>query len=220
MQIVKRFITWFSDTFKKKGLVGKVILIAVALSMGCCLCSVPIAIFSPETPAEEVSGISIDKAEATPEVVIEIPTNTPLPSATPEPLKYLENLVADALGSSNRDVPRISSFIWDTDSSEIVVTFAGQDNFTDDMIKRSIQMDIVNVLEAIHKSGTPLPYNFVAVVGTFALVDEYGNAKEANVVIATYSRDTLDKINWDNFLTDNIYTVADQDTLFLHPVLR
>ena len=92
MQIVKRFITWFSDTFKKKGLVGKVILIAVALSMGCCLCSVPIAIFSPETPAEEVSGISIDKAEATPEVVqtevvIEIPTNTPLPSATPEPLK-------------------------------------------------------------------------------------------------------------------------------------
>lgn len=233
MQIIKRFFTWFSETFRKQGIAGKVAIVSVSLLIVCCVCSVPVAILSPTTPTPEAGNTSVGAVQSTAATVqteepvelpteapTEEPTNTPLPSETPEPLEYLENLVIDILGSSNRDVPRLSDFIWDTDSSEIVVTFAGQDNFTDDMITRGIQMDIVDILHVIYASDTLLPYNSIAVVATFPLVDTYGNTEEANVVIATYSRETLDKINWDNFLTDNIFTVADQDTLFLHPALN
>lgn len=229
MQIVKRFFTWFSETFKKQGIVGKVVIAGVSLITICCVCSVPVAILSPTTPTPEANNApegEIESAAETAQVEesatlpTEAPTDVPLPTETPEPLDYLESLVVDVLGSSNRDVPRLSGFIWDAESSEIVVTVAGQDNFTDEMITRGIQMDIVDILRVIYTSNTPIPYNSIAVVATFPLVDTYGNTKEANVVIATYSRETLAKINWDNFLTDNTFAIAEQNTLFLHPAIK
>ncbi len=57
-------------------------------------------------------------------------------------------------------------------------------------------------------------------MATFPLVDTYGNSNETNVVLVTYDRSNLDKVNWDNFLTDNAYVIANQDTLYIHPALQ
>jgi len=64
MQMVQRFFTSFSDSFRKQGIIGKIILASVALFAFCCLCSVPISILSPATPT---------------------PTSTPTSTPTPIP---------------------------------------------------------------------------------------------------------------------------------------
>ncbi len=153
-------------------------------------------------------------------VPTEIPTNPPPPSSTLDPLAELKQLVADALGTSNRDAQRLSDFSFDPSTSEISVTFAANDNLTENMIKRGIQMDIVEILKTIYQSKTSIPYNSIFIMATFPLVDTYGNTNETNVVLATYDRSNLDKVNWDNFLTDNAYVIANQDTLYIHPALQ
>jgi len=69
MQTVQRFFTSFSDTFRKQGIVGKIVLAGVTLFVLCCLCSIPIAILSPATPT------------STP-----VPTSTTIPTSTPTPI--------------------------------------------------------------------------------------------------------------------------------------
>lgn len=91
MQTVQRFFTSFSDTFRKQGIIGKIVLASVTLFVLCCLCSVPIAILSPSTPTPNAQNTSIAQVELSPiavqtESVVEVvptdtlePTNTPLP---------------------------------------------------------------------------------------------------------------------------------------------
>ena len=52
----------------------------------------------------------------------------------------------------------------------------------------------------------------------FVLVDNFGNKSEDIVLTLTYSRATMDKINWDNFLYTKIFDIADQS--FFHPALQ
>lgn len=238
---MSNIVAKLTGSYKKQGRIGKILFIAFGILVFCCVCSVPIALLNPTTPTSAVNNSTIPEAVASstevqieiptntpvPEAVVsptevqtEIPTNTPVPSATPEPLEQLKNSIADALGTSNRDVVRLSHFGWNSEQSEIEVTVAANDNLTDNLLKYGFQMDIVDVLRTIQTSNTPLPYDSVVVAITFPLVDVYGNSKESNVVIATYSRENLDKVNWVNFLTDNVYLIANQDSLYIHPAAR
>jgi tetratricopeptide (TPR) repeat protein len=182
---------------------GKVLNFSIAIVVSLCLVCL-VAAIAINTPAPSQSTAPTLQAN-----------NTSL-----EPIEQLKILVADALGTSNREVPRLSDVSWDSSRSEIAVTFAAQDNLSEDMIKRGVQMDIVNILRTIQTSNTSLQYKSIVAVATFSLVDVYGNSKESNIVIATYTRENLNKINWDNFLTDDIYLIANQDSLFIHPAAR
>ncbi|WP_257205865.1 hypothetical protein [Bacillus sp. AFS051223] len=51
----------------------------------------------------------------------------------------------------------------------------------------------------------------------FQLEDAYGNKKQENVMKVTYNRETIDKINFDNFSFKNIPTTADQ--YWQHPAI-
>ena len=83
MKTVKRFFTSFSDTFRKQGIVGKIILASVTLFVLCCLCSIPIAIMNPSTSTPQAN---IPAVVDTPTQQIEL-----APTATPNPVdKYLE----------------------------------------------------------------------------------------------------------------------------------
>jgi hypothetical protein len=139
---------------------------------------------------------------------------------TADPMDALQADIEKELGTSNRDVPRVSDLYFDTTTGELNLVIAANDNLTEDFIKIGIRSDIVDTLKTIQQSKTSVPYKSVAVVVTFPLVDVYGASKETNVVIATYTRETLDRINWDNFLSDNIYEVANQDSLYMHPSMR
>ena len=150
-----------------------------------------------------------------------IPTSTPEIISTLEPLDQIRNLLADELGESNREIQRITSVDWVDEWSEIQITFTANDNlFGIDSIYRGIQTDIIEILNIIQSSNTSFPYESVCVIATFPLVDTYGNETESNVVLATFSRENLDKVNWDNFLTDNLFEIAKQEESWIHPEFK
>ena len=74
-------------------------------------------------------------------------------------------------------------------------------------------LDTVEVLKAIDESG--IPYDWVYIGSTFAMQDQFGNASEMEVLTLAYSAETLDRINWDNFIFSNVFDIA--DTAILHP---
>ena len=117
--------------------------------------------------------------------------------------------IEDALGTSNRDVRRVSEARQQGD--RLVVRWAINDNLTAGMVRRGAQIDVRDMLEVIAAGSET--YTTVLLRGTFAMVDQFGNASESPVVEATYTKDTIDRINFDNFLTDNVYAIAEATDL-------
>jgi len=226
MNAVKRFFSWYGSTLRKQKLVGKIVILTISFTILCCIGSVPIAILNPSTatPQADTNPTTRDIA-ATSKAYLEtptaeVPTETPTPSITLEPIEQLKYDVAEVLGESNRDVPRLSNFRLSADGSDLEVYFSAQDILTKDMTIFGIKKDIVDILQTIHQSNTPIQYEYVVVIATLPLVDVYGNSNEREVVIATYSRETLDKVNWEKFLTDNVYKIALQENLFIHQAIQ
>jgi apolipoprotein N-acyltransferase len=130
------------------------------------------------------------------------------------PQTKLTNAITSALGEkSNREGKKITASTLDSNGN-ILVKFKGDENITENMTVTGIQMDISDALKAIQKSN--VPYNKVNVITTYSMVDKFGNAKESDVINLTYSKATIDKINFDNFDRKNIYSIADTVT-FVHP---
>lgn len=161
-----------------------------------------------EPPTNTPRPLPTAEPSATPEPTITpIPSNTPEPTATPEPAEVLKQLIVKTLGQGNRDVERVQELTIN-DAGVIDIWWAIDDNFTSGMIRGGAELDVVNMLRAIDESG--LDYNQVLLRGSFPLVDAYGNTEENYVINATYTKATVDKINWDNFLRKNIFLVADE----------
>ena len=123
----------------------------------------------------------------------------------------VEYEVKKALGTSNRKVTRVSKV--QTAGQTIHVHFSINDNLTEGFIKTGAKMNVERILKAIQRSG--YDYSEVTAIGTFSMQDKFGNSSEDKVLQATYKRSTVDRINWDGFLTDNIYSIA--DGVWLHP---
>ena len=199
------------------------VLIAVAIAVTLC-CFASMFIGDTETPSPTNTYTPSPARTAQPTNTLQ-PTDTPKPIDTPKPTntsepeptdtpeENLRKAIEDALGDSNRDIARISEFEV---TDQIFVQWAINDNLTEDMIKGGAQLDITEILQAVSESE--VEYNSVRVYGTFPLVDSYGNVEETEVVKAVYTLETLEKINWDNFLFKNVYEIA--DSLQLHPTFQ
>lgn len=146
-------------------------------------------------------------------------TPKPKPPPKPEPAKgTVERLsfeIKNALGESNRKVPKVSKSVINA-KKVVAVVFAVDDNLTNNMVKQSAKIDIKDILKAVKSSD--VMYSKISIIGTFSLVDKFGNAKESEVVRADYTRTTVDRINWKNFLFDNIYKISDK--VWLHPAFK
>jgi hypothetical protein len=90
MQMVQRFFTSFSDSFRKQGIVGKIILAGVVLFAFCCLCSIPISILSPSKSSSETTDVTSIQTNAFNTAIAGItanaPTITPEATNSPEPI--------------------------------------------------------------------------------------------------------------------------------------
>ena len=60
--------------------------------------------------------------------------------------------------------------------------------------------------------------NIVNFSSSLPLVDQYGNTTQDKVGLITFNRSEWKKINWDNFITDNIESVADY--FWIHPAIN
>lgn len=149
------------------------------------------------------------------------PTNTPWPTNTPAPTKTNQERVAQAiakvLGDCNRrGVSRVSKVSVDDTSGLVAARFAINDNLFTSLIVFGAKKDIADILRAVDLEA--VPYSAIRVEGTFSMKDAYGNVSEEVVVSALYTRETVDKINWSGFLTDNVLKIADSHSA--HPDFR
>ena len=204
---------------KKKISTKTIIIIVLVLFILCVACAIVTTLF-PTTTETVASPTNSEEA-----VVVAPPTEIPPtvePTAAPEPTSLpelspeerVESSIRDALGDLNRDGERINKI--SIADGKIYVKWAINDNLTEGFIKRGVMMDIVDILQAVSNSG--YPYTLVTVEGTFPMVDTYGNTSEDNVVMADYSKETVDQINWDGFLTENVYDIA--GLFWLHPAFQ
>ncbi len=200
-----------------------ILLIVVVVLFGICVFCI-----ATTTVMDKLGLIPTSTASPLPSATLP-PTQTPLPAATlPSsatalptgtltPEAQLRALIETALGRGNRDVPRLANIQWNAGTKELLIQWAINDNLTGNLIMVGIQNDITDTLKAIAQSSLPFDYQRITFDGTFPLQDVYGNVVEERVVEVSYTRETVEKINWDNFQRTDIFTIADFD--FIHPAM-
>lgn len=128
------------------------------------------------------------------------------------PQLALETALKDSLGESNRN--RDDRVIVLIEDSTIYVTFRVQDNFSTEWIRDGMGSDTLKILYVVRNSG--LEYDELVVEGTFPLIDAYGNTEESTVLVATYKKDTVERINFEGVV--KMFAIVD-DELFIHPAM-
>ncbi|QDQ01180.1 hypothetical protein FOH38_12350 [Lysinibacillus fusiformis] len=116
----------------------------------------------------------------------------------------VEKIITEKLGKNNNSKKKVIEKIEATDSS-LNLTLNASDNFTLDMMKRGMWMDSIKILEPLSKVNNIKRIN---VDWQLPLVDTYGNEKDSEVMKFSIDKATLDKIKWDNFLTENFPDVV------------
>ena len=127
------------------------------------------------------------------------PTRTPTPAATLEPRGRLVVGVDAALGELNRGNNRrkMTDVDYREDEGSISVTWAADDNISNGWSVAGIEGDAADILRAIDESG--VEYETVFLAATFALQDAAGNPVESEVMLASYDRATIERIDWGSF---------------------
>lgn len=90
------------------------------------------------------------------------------------------------------------------------------ENLTGGLTKDGARIDTVDILKYIKAAYPDLTE--VHVFGTADMVDKYGNTSDDQVVTLTYSRATMDKINFNNVSFKNIWDIADDS--WVHPAFQ
>jgi len=126
-------------------------------------------------------------------------------------VERLNHDIEKTLGKSNRGNQRVEIKM---SGSDIDVYIFADDNLTPSMAKTGIQTDVTDTLEAVKNSG--YEYGSITVKVSAALVDTFGNSNETLIVTTTYNKATVDRINWDNFIFTDVFSISDD--LDLNPV--
>lgn len=136
------------------------------------------------------------------------------------PINQLATDVGHALGHSDRHgVPRV----WNVSAGhgKVVVKWAIDDNFTAGMIRTGARLDVIHILKVIERDASLFRSLKAAEVrGTFSMQDQYGNDSEDKVIDLTYSRATLDRINYGSVNPDVIFDLADRGFPYVQPEFR
>lgn len=101
-------------------------------------------------------------------------------------------------------------------SDLLSIDFNISDNLSTEMIVDGAKMDVMQILRALHDEG--ISYAIVDITGRFSMRDRYGNSSIQDVVELRYSKESLDRINWSNFLWEDMYAIADD--VWLHPAFQ
>lgn len=108
----------------------------------------------------------------------------------------------------------VKEFSFDENSNHLELFVYGKDNLW--MIKEGMWMDIAEVLQKLKEEYELInSANFTIV---FPLQDQYGNESHDAVMTANFPKDVLDKINFSNFMYENIPNIAED--YWEHPALN
>lgn len=136
-----------------------------------------------------------------------------------KPENVVKKAVVKAIGKKNNrdEKAKVTKVAYNEQSGTLTVEFKGDENLTNNMTIGGVQMDIEKTMEAVRKSKAD--YKELNIVVTYSMVDKLGNAEEMEVISLVYYKETIDKINFDNFLFENVYDVTDIPG-FVHPAFQ
>ena len=89
--------------------------------------------------------------------------------------------------------------------------FAIRDNYTEQQIRDGARLDTIDILK--YAKATYPDAAAVNVQGTFPMTDPYGNTSTQVAIDLTYSRETLNKINFDGVTKKSIWEIRDSGTV-------
>lgn len=118
--------------------------------------------------------------------------------------KDVIEIINNTLGETNNlDKSTVESV--EVSEDKIAISLNGSDNVTNNAVKEMMWMDSAKILELIEEeSGS----KDISVNWQFPLVDTYGNETDEVVMSFDLDRETLNKINWENFSSDNIPNIS------------
>lgn len=86
-----------------------------------------------------------------------------------------------------------------------LIKFKGSENVTNNMTIKGMYLDIFSILKAIQPIiDTDVDFNI-----TYPLIDQYGNTEDVIVIKATFTNDTIKKINFESAIWEDIPVMAD-----------
>ncbi|WAC93525.1 DUF2510 domain-containing protein [Mycobacterium sp. Aquia_213] len=175
---------------QKKGISGKATLALAALSTLVLLIIVGKSWgFDAKNDSQSTSGSS--PTTAGPSTLTEAAPPTPTGPKKPDGVAF-----ATAPGP-NGDV--------------VNARFAIRDNYTETMIKDGARLDTIDILR--YARATYPDASAVNVQGTFPMTDPYGNTSTQVAIDLTYSRETLNKINFDGVSKISIWEIRDSGSV-------
>lgn len=138
--------------------------------------------------------------------------SAPPPVTPPPPTDPVEALRLDL--TSDIDADRLIAVRLQ--GTRLVVEYRLTEGLTMNQTARINKRAVAAIAQKAHTSPIPFDSLFVAVVA--ALKDTYGHSSDSRVIVATYPRATLAKVNWAGFNFENIYEIADRPNV--HRELR
>lgn len=97
------------------------------------------------------------------------------------------------------------------DGEIVDARFAIRDNYTELLIKDGARLDTIDILR--YARATYPDASAVNVQGTFPMTDPYGNTSTQVAIDLTYSRATLNKINFDGVTKNSIWEIRDSGSI-------
>ena len=137
----------------------------------------------------------------------------------PEAPATLEELIDAAIDKTKAEKEEVK--LVDTESEEnpdekrVEIYLAGSENLTTNMTRKGMWIDANDILKALQPCEN---ISEITITFSLPLIDAYGNSFEDTVMVITVSKATLDKINFDRFLWENLPDIADD--YFQHRVLN
>ncbi|MFR5264440.1 hypothetical protein [Clostridium sp.] len=134
-----------------------------------------------------------------------------------ETKKSTKDMITAAIPKSIDNVTQVNYVEGlEGDRSPVVFIMNLSDNLTNNFMIKGAYLDAKAIIQAVDaKVGDKISsYQFMF---NTKFMDKYGNESEGKALSFDYSKDTVDKINWDKILTDNFIDLSENE--FVHPAL-
>ena len=143
-----------------------------------------------------------------PEQTDELNTEEPVEPTTPETLEEIIDAAIESAHAEKEEVKLFDTYSEENpDERRVAIYLAGSDNLTTNMIRKGMWMEGTDILKALQSCEN---ISEVVLYWSFPMVDAYGKSITDTVMKIDVSKETLDNINFEQFLFENLPEIADE----------
>ncbi len=133
---------------------------------------------------------------------------------TPE--RKIESKIIEIMGEkTNMEEKRIREIVIEND--ELWISYTADENLTTAMTRRGMWTDIKKLLQEL-PGVLDKKISSIVFQPYLNLVDQHGNESISKVMMVTVTKESWEKINWENFLTSDIPNTS--KTYWEHPAIK